>query len=70
MLIQNAYLPTMSEDILQEVRQAGGTFYGALVNLEDYYSSCISTTVCRMPQWSPLSSWRGEFFLSILTRIK
>ena len=34
--LQNAYLPTMPEDILQEVRQAGGTFYGESVNLKDY----------------------------------
>ena len=26
--LQNAYLPTMAEDLLQEVRKAGGTFYG------------------------------------------
>ncbi len=32
-IVQNAYLPTMPEDILQEVRQAGGTFYGESLNL-------------------------------------
>ena len=35
-MLQNAYLPTMPEDILQEVRKAGGVFYGELVNWEDY----------------------------------
>ena len=35
---QNAYLPTMEEDHLQEARRAlGGTFYGAQIVNKIYY---------------------------------
>ena len=70
--LQQAYLPTMSEDMLPEVRRIikeKGNFYGSAANhIHTHFVAYIHVMIIlclillfshRMPKWSCILCWRG-----------